>query len=278
MTISTDAVLQAALVSAATQNNPFLAHLQLASAAGASTLAGTELEPAANAVSRATNKFWSATPNGSSVARISFDLGAATSVSFVGIAAHNLADIGATVSLQYSSDGSTWNSAPAGSVTPSDNMAIGFRMVAVSARYFRVSVTNASGDVVIGVVLLSRELLIERTFYQGYPPPLTPTRVELLTSRTEGGHFLGTSAIERGSDVSPVISNLRPEFLRGATWLEFQRSFNRGESLFWAWRPTKYPGDLFYARRPAGAGALVPTNSGPRELMSVELQMELYHE
>ena len=46
---------------------------------------------------------------------------------------------------------------------------------------------------------------------------------------------------------------------------------------FWAWRPGKY-GDLFYAQRQAGGGALAPVNSGPRDLMSFDLPMRLFHD
>lgn len=279
MTISTDSTLAASLAAVGLQNNPFVAWDNFAASAAEITTptpGATELTPGINAVSGGTYNFWSATPNGSDIVRLRFDLGSAKAVTFAGIAAHNLADIGATLTLESSTDDSVWSPVAAAAVTPADNGAIGFRMTAATARYWRFTITDAGGDAVIGVAFIGAELLIGSRLYQGYAPPITPTEVALKTNVSEGGHLLGNSAVFQGSSATAQLNNLAPSDLRGAAWKGFQSAYNGGKPFFWAWRPTKYPADLFYAWR-SGA-ALRPQNTGPLDLMSIEMAMRFYDE
>ena len=77
----------------------------------------------------------------------------------------------------------------------------------------------------------------------------------------------------QGSAISAAIQYLPPSFLRGAKWQDFQNRFNEGQGTFWAWRPGKY-GDLHFGWR-AGS-PIVPQNSGPLDLMSVQMNLRLY--
>jgi len=276
MTISISTARAADLAAHELQHNPLIVWEQLA--ASAATGVGTQVETAANALDPATYNFWAATPNVSDAAALDLTLAAGAAVNFVGLAAHNLADIGATVTLQYSTDGgSSWTDSAAPAVTPADNRAIGFRFAVSTAADWRLAISDAADDAVIGVALAGREIVIERRLYQGYAPPLTPNRVELLSNISEGGHFLGNSAMRTGSQVTASLSHVTPSQIRSAAWLAFQQAFNAGTPFFWAWRPGKY-GDLFYAQRQAGGGALAPVNSGPRDLMSFDLPMRLFHD
>lgn len=277
MTLTTDPVLAAALTAAGTENNPFIAHLNRGTSATVSTGTGTEVSAAVNAVSGATYNFWAATPNGSNVARLNFAFGSAKNVSFVGLASHNLGSLGADVAVQYSTDGgSNWITSAAGTVSPADNRPIGFRFSLTSAADWRISVTGATGDVRIGVALLSKYLTIPKRIYQNYLPPLTPTDVDLLSNTSEGGHLMGTTAIFRSSRTRAAFSNVDPVFLRSDDWLAFQDAFNGGAGMFWHWRPAKYSGDLAYVWR--DGASVVPVNGGYRDLMDFELQMRVHHE
>lgn len=277
MTLATDPVLAAALSAAGTANNPFLAHVNFGAAATASTATGTELAAAANAADPATYNFWAATPNGSDIAELRFVFAADATLDFVGIAAHNLGTLGATVTLQYSTNsGSSWTNSAAGAVTPVDNAAIGFRFEPVVCDYWRLRITDAASDVVIGVALLSEELMFPERIYREYDPVLTPTEVDLQSNVSEGGHLLGSSVVRRSSTTAARFRRLPPSFLRAADWLAFQRAFNSGAPLFWAWRPDKYAGDLYYAWREGGA--LRPSATPTLDLMAAQINMRLYDE
>jgi len=273
--IVTDSVLAATLAAAGTQNNPFLAHCNIGATGTVATGVGTELSAAVNAVSGGTYNFWACTPNLSDLATLNFSFASAKTINFIGIAAHNLGSIGAVVRVRYSLDaGATYINLAGGDITPLDDAAIGVRFPAVSATHWQIRAVVASGeDVVIGVALLSTVLDLPSRIYQGYTPPITQTRVELLSNLSEGGHILGTSYVRRGSQISAALKYLPAAFVRGTEWINFQRAFNQGRPIFWAWRPGKY-GDIFYGVR--GGNELVPTNSGPLDLMSATLDMAVY--
>lgn len=275
MTIETSSALQSTLETAGTEDNPFVAHLNIGTDATITTSTGTEVSAAANIADLATYSFWSATPNGSAVARAQFVFASPVTLGFVGIAAHNLADVGGTVKPQYSTDsGSSWLDA-GDAVTPTDNQAIGWRFADTEADYWRISCTGLTDDVVIGVALLSEALIIPEQIYQGYAPPLTPNIVDLQSNVSEGNHLLGTTGIERGSAATAAFDYLAPAFVRGADWLAFQRAWNRGAPAFWAWRPDSY-GDLFLGWRTGGA--IAPVNSPVTDRMSLQIAMRLYDE
>jgi len=268
MTITTTISRASALVSAGTVNNPFVTGA--IDTGTASTTVGTQVLAAANAVSGSTYDPWVVTPaTGAATWQYVFD--AAQVVSFIGIAAHNVTS---AVTVAYSTNsGGAWTDV--GTITPTDDTAMGFRFDPVSADYWRVSIAGASGDQSIGVIWIGSEIIIPQRIYQGYTPILTPTIVDLNTNVTEGAQLVSTAYIERGSNIAAQFDHIPDAFIRSATWLAFQRRWNRGEGAFWAWRPGKY-GDLHYVWR--GAGSIVqPTNSGPRALMSFGMQGRAYH-
>ncbi len=275
MTIKIDATRAAALASAGTGDNPILAWFNNGANAGThSTGVGTEVEAAALAFTGTTHDAWIATPD-TGIATLQTELSAITTLSFGAIAAHNLGTIGATVSLQYSTnDGATWNDCGAGTVTPADDQAIGWYFDATGAALWRFLVTGAgSNDVEIAAAFLGTALTVSQRIYRGYRPPLTPTEVALQANVSEGGNLLGSAVVRTGSRTQARFTDLEPAFIRSAAWLGFQRHFNRGGGFFWAWRPTKY-GDLHYAWREGGV--IAPDNSGPNDLMSADLSMRLY--
>jgi len=274
MTIAIDSTVAAALSSAGTSNNPLIAWDNAADDGTLTTATGTEVEAAALAGTSSTYDPWIATPD-TGTAILQLVLSSPQSLNFVAIAAHNLGDIGADVEIQYSvNSGGTWNDCGSGSVSPSDNQAVGFYFDATIADYWRIRVTNAgSSDVEIGVALFSTAITIGQRIYSGYTPPITQTNVEMASNITEGGHFVNVAAVRAGSSAQASLSHIDPAFLRGATWKAFQRHFNNGGAFFWAWRPTKY-GDLFYAWR--SGNTIAPTNMGVKDLMSFDMQMRLY--
>jgi len=279
MTIVIASAQATALATAGTSNNPIILWNNLAESGTWSTNIGTEINSAAYAGTGTTFDQWSATLSGSGFAAIVVDLGSAQDVSFVAIAAHNAADIGATqVYCQHSATGlgGSWIS-PAAVATASDNQAIGWYFTTVNARYWRIVIgtPTASQVATIGVVFVGNPLTVEQRIYQGYKPPITPTEVALQSNVSEGGHLLGSSMVKKASTASASFTHILPTTFRGASWKAFQNHFNAGGGFFWAWRPTKY-GDFYYAWR--SGGALAPENMGIKDYMSATLEMRLYDE
>jgi len=268
----------ATLTAAGQENNPFFMWENLARG---ETIAGTPLLPggaAENATGGATNNYWLPDVTGTT-ARFRVTFGTARTISFVGIAAHNIADYAGDVSIQRSNNsGATWSDGGAGTISPTDNSPIAFRMVETGANCadWRINITGlTAGDgIAIGVAFFGDEIVMPQRFYQGFAPVITPTEVELKSNVSVGGKLIGSSVTKRGSRLSTSFDHIDPTFLRGDTWKEFQAAYNDGNPAFFGWRPEKYPEDLHYIWRD---GAVIrPENSGPRDLMSVAIQARAY--
>lgn len=266
----------ATLAAADESNNPFVTGAPFTGTY--STVAATETESADNAFSGTTFDPWVATIT-ATTAQLRIDFGSAVEPTFAAIAAHNLGTLGGAVRVRHSDDASTYTTAGAGIVSPTDNQAIGFRLDDGAHRYwqFFFSGLSASDVLSVGVAWIGEEIILPQRFYQGYTPPLTPTQVDLRTNVSQGAQLLGSAYAERGSTFTASVQHVEDSFIRGADWLAFQQRWNRGLSSFWAWRPTKY-GDLFYAWRSQGSNVIAPTNSGPKDRMGLTISGRVYHD
>jgi len=274
MSIAVTPSRASALATADQENNPFFTGAAFSGTA--STAGATEVLPASNAQSGTTFDPWTATITGTS-ARWKIDFGSGAEPTLVALAAHNVADLGGTAYVRHSDDDVSYTITGAGGLTPSINEALAWRLNDGSHRYWDIVVTGltASDLISVGVIWFGAEIIMPQRIYQGYTPPIAPTQVDLRTNVSEGAQLLGSSFAERGSTFSTEFNNITPTFLRGATWQAFQNRWNQGHGSFWAWRPTKY-GDLFYAWR--SGGPITPTNSGPKDYMSLSISGRLYHE
>ena len=266
----------AALTLAQQQNNPFVAWDNIAATA---TLSGST--PAvdgafANAVAGTTYDFYTpATGAGSIEFRAKFS--SARAITFAGIAAHNLGEHGLTARVQYSTNnGATWTDGGAGFVNPTDDSPIAWRMNGDnSADFWRILIFGGSVSKVpsIGVVFFGDELVMPDRFYQGFTPAISPTEVALQSNVSIGNHLLGSSVVFQGSTLAAEFTLVPPAFVRG-DFAPFQIAFNRGQPLFFAWRPETYEDDLHYCWRD---GAVIrPDNGGPKAYMSFTLQMRAH--
>ena len=129
-----------------------------------------------------------------------------TSISAVGVAAHDIGTLGGSIRVQYSDDGgSSWSDSGAGIVNPSDNQAIVFRFDDQSHNDWRIFVGSGAGFPSIGVLMASQELIFPQRIYQGYTPPVVPNRVRLQSNVTEGGQLAGAAFAAEGSDVTASL-------------------------------------------------------------------------
>lgn len=277
MTISIAAARTVELEAVSHQDNPFFAWNNLAAGA---TLSGTPVladGDAVNAVSGSTWDFWRPDVTATTCA-LSAEFASARTVSCAAIAAHNLADLGATVRVRASTDGISWSDAGAGAVTPTDNRPIIWRMVTSGQDrlhwQFYVTGLTIADPVAVGVAFLGDELVMPDRFFSGFSPVLTPTEVDLQSNVSQGGHLLGSSVVKRGSTLSLAFGHLPASFVRGPEWLGFQTAYNEGVPAFFGWRPEAYPSDAHYIWRQGPA--LRPTNIGVRDWMSITSSARVY--
>lgn len=252
---------------------------------GSTSLAGFPADSVGNAL---TYELWkpSELP-----ATLDIDAGAPVTADYVAFGAHNLA--GCRITLSYSTDGSTYSPAIEGVVVR--NKAGMMLFEPVTARYWRLDIlgwatsptlsldfvnrvyavgdyTEADGTY-LGVLYLGRALQMERGIYQGHTPGEFARNDEIRPSVSEGGQWLGRTVVRKGYDTSYSFSNLRADWVRStlAPFLDAAVT----DPFFIAWRPETKADEVLLGWT---QGPIVPTNSGPRDLMSVDFNVSAHGE
>jgi hypothetical protein len=217
--------------------------------------------PAIAAANPLTYEFWKPT---AFPAWWRVDAGAAVTVDYVGIAAHNLGTIGSTVEVQSSDDNSTWTTVD--SHTPTSDSPIMFLFAPVSARYWRITV---AGEAVIGAVYIGKVIEMQRAAYAGINPIDLSRRTVIRPNVSENGQWLGRSIIRQGNATSVTFRHLTFDWYKVNfdTFVKAARQY----PFFFAWRPDAYPDSVGYVWTDTD---IVPTTMGIRKFLEVGISME----
>lgn len=196
---------------------------------------------------------------------VQFDAGQPVECDYFGLAAHNLGTVGAVFAVQYSDDGSSWSTVEA--VQPADDKPVMLLFEPITARYWRITLTEAVGF--IGVAYIGRVLEMQRGMYGGHSPGTLSRRTEILPNRSESGQFLGRSIIRQGLATSFDWSNLTARWYRD--WFDPFVEAARRYPFFIAWNPLRFPDEVLYGWCNED---IQPTNQGRRDFMSVGFSVE----
>lgn len=172
-----------------------------------------------------------------------WDFGTATVFSGLGVAAHNLGSVGASVQVQYSHNDTDWLDA-SDVHTPQDDGAILLIFPPQFSRYARAYFTVAVPTV--GVIKTGPVLSVSKGI-PGQHAPLPLSRVtELRPSESEGGQWLGASVVRAGLRGSAQWQDLTSIWYR-ENFVPFVREARlRARPFFFAWQPTVAPEDVAY--------------------------------
>jgi hypothetical protein len=168
---------------------------------------------------------------------------------------------GATVAIQSSPDNSTWTTHQTETIMQRVSM---FLFSQVTARYWRILVSDVIPSV--ACVYFGKSLAMQRRIYQGHSPLTLSRETELSNNRSEGGQYLGRSIVRTGVQTSASWSHLTAQWYRS----EFDPFVvaARTAPFFMAWRPSQYPQEMGFVWTD---GDIAPSNTGPRDMMSVDL-------
>jgi hypothetical protein len=226
--------------------------------------------PKENAVSENTNKSWKPS---SLPATLSVDLGTARSVDSFALVAHNCGTKGNTVTLESSTDNSTWTTRC--TVTPTDDTTILGLFTSVSARYWRIQFTGGTAPN-IGVAMIGARF----TFPAGVRAPYTPVWLsqtyDLLTSTTMGGQFLGNRILRKGAMTAINLVSFERAFAE-SNLLPFREHYNLGKAFVWAAGPSIFTKDVGYVWRTENS-VMAPTFDENGSWMSVSMEVNAYGE
>lgn len=250
------------------EDNPIIGYSSvLEDAVTITATSETTTEPASNLRNGSTYLAWQATAPGAQ--SITIDLGVQKACDYFGLAVHNLATAGGTVSLEYNITGSEWVQIVA-PIAPENNGVLFVRFTQATARYWRLNISGlVAAPARIAVFYLGPLLVLQRRIYSGISPHTFGRKTTLAQGRSETGHFLGRVLKYEFLEHSIDQKNLTPEWVR-AKLLPFFDSA-RLSPFFWAWRPTSYANEC-------GFGWFMDdpttTNQGAGRLMQASMKVQ----
>jgi hypothetical protein len=218
--------------------------------------------PAIAAANPLTYEFWKPT---TVPATWTVDAGAAVTCDYLGVASHTLGTSATTLTLQHSTDNSTWEDVE--TVTPSTNAPIIILFPPVSRRYWRIVL---SGNIaLVGVVNIGKVLEMERPCFAGLSPIDFARQTVIRPNTSEGGQWLGRSILRQGSQMSVSYKHLTYDWYKTNfdPFVEQARSY----PFFFAWRPQGYADSVGYVWTNTD---ITPSTMGIKSRLEVSFAME----
>lgn len=172
------------------------------------------------------------------------DIGSAQPCNACAIAAHDLASVGATITVQSSPDDIVWTNASDAAAAVSDG-ALLLLFPAITQRFLRLHIAGTTTPT-IGHIRFGTVLTLEHGIAGPYVPIDYARRVTTRPSRSESGQWLGASVQRVG---------LRSETqITGLTWTWYRDQFDPfvrearggGRPFFFAWQPARAPQHVAY--------------------------------
>ena len=160
-------------------------------------------------------------------------------VDYIGIARHNLNQIGLTVTVKY--NGITV--VPATSI--SDVQALLFLQNPAFPDTVEIIISGATDAPQIGVMYVGKSLRLERNIYVGHTPITYGRKRTSINGLSENGQYLGAIDVRQVNMTSVSLQNLTPIWYR--TMLDPFFKLSPRPPCFWAWRPETYPDEVGFA-------------------------------
>jgi hypothetical protein len=190
---------------------------------------------------------WRVTPaTGGTTIYLNLVLAAAESLNSYGIYKHNLGTLGATVKLQYSSDGITYSDLTGSEKIVAEDKAIFFIGPNQTAVYWRLHITGvaAGATMRIGQAFISNSLRMFSPPEPGFTPPELALNSKYISNRADGGDFLGRSLVRRGSKMEFTNSIVSKDWVR-SNWKDVMRAIEK-TPFYYAWDSSNYPDEVAY--------------------------------
>lgn len=192
--------------------------------------------PASSMTNPATAFRWIASSEATQT--ITIDVGQ-REIDYIGLARHNLNQLGLTVSVAY--DGDT--------VVPptpvSDNQALLFLQNIATPTTVTITIQGATEAPSIAVLYIGKSIRLQRNIYVGHTPITYGRDRVAINGVSENGQYLGELVVRETNTTSVNMQNLTPEWYRAV--LDPFFALKPRVPCFWAWRPEGYPAEVGYA-------------------------------
>lgn len=218
--------------------------------------------PAEDAVNVFTNEFWQPA---TLPATWTCDAGTGVDTDYIGIAAHTLGSTACSVTIEYSTDNTTWTHL--NSFLPKDNRPVMLLYPTITARWWRFTLVGSTIPR-IGVIYIGQSLQMQRAIYGGHAPLTLNRSTTIYNQMSEAGQFTARSITRQGNGTSFAW-----KYLRAAWYREFFDPFvlaARRTPFFIAWRPDKFPDEVGYVWT---SSDINPSNMGVKDYMEVSMSV-----
>ena len=217
-------------------NNGALCYVNYATFNNVTATSSLITNPATNMTNPATAFGWIATSAATQTITIN---SGSQEIDYIGIARHNLNQIGLTVTIKY--DGAIV--VPAQAI--SDNQAILFLQGVASPASVEIVIEGATDAPSIAVLYVGKSTRLQRGIYVGHTPINYGRQRTSVNGVSENGQYLG-EVVVRETNMSKVsLKNLTAEWYRET--LDPYFALKPRPPAFWAWRPSGYPAEVGYA-------------------------------
>lgn len=148
---------------------------------------------------------------------VDIDLDEEVTADYLAFYSQNLFGLSGTIKLQYHNGSGYIDASPV--IAPTSNAP---RMVFFAAQIsdkWRL-VMDASDIFAIGVVSFGQYMGLPRGMYMNWTSPFLARNTRIINSKTEGGTFIGRSAIPNGFRTTLQLNNAPDAWVR-STWIDF---------------------------------------------------------
>jgi hypothetical protein len=233
-----------------------LCYENIVTADNISATSSTIENPITNIANPVTAYLWEAGSTSTQTIAIDSD---GAEVDYIGIARHNLNQIGLTVSIKY--NGTTV-------VQPqaiSDTQAILFLRGIATPTTIEIVITGATEAAKIGVLYIGKKLELQRGLYVGHTPVTYGRDRVAVNGVSENGQYLGEIVVRQTNSTQVSLQNLTPEWYR--SMLDPYFALSPRIPCFFAWKPEKYPAEVGYVWV---EGNPKPTNQRSNGMMQID--------
>jgi hypothetical protein len=141
----------------------------------------------------------------------------------------------------------------------------------IIASQFRVLVTQADDENILGIVMLGKSLQLPKRFYGGHAPIVLNRTTQIVRNKTESGFDAGVYSLRTGAATNVSIDNMRPIWIR-ENLEALNKQLERRPFIF-AWRPATYPSDVAYCWLNS---PITAQNNGVRDLMTMQFDVNAF--
>lgn len=191
--------------------------------------------------------FWRAPAAGTYTIKV--DAGSAKAVDTLAICGHNLATIGATISVESSPDDAAWTTRCA-AFTPASDYAALRTFASATIRHWRITITAPLGVPELAVCFLGSRLDFPAPPNAPYIP--AEQDVEGETTISERGYPLGTAIRFKPLRTKPSFSDLPRTWVFDTFRPVWEDYLSDRRLFFYAWDLATYPNDFIYLAQHVG--------------------------